>query len=72
MLIPCLWDDDPFLRGAAAEALGQLRSTRARDVLKVKAEDPDKWVRQQATAALILIEGRKATSGGGWRPSPAT
>jgi HEAT repeat protein len=72
MLIPCLWDDDPFLRGAAAEALGQLRSSRARDVLKVKAEDPDKWVRQQAMAALVLLEGSKATAGGGWRPSPAT
>jgi HEAT repeat protein len=67
LLIPCLWDDDPLLRGAAAESLGQLRSLRGRDVLKVKTEDPHEWVRQQAAAALAQVEGNKAS--GGWHPS---
>jgi HEAT repeat protein len=71
MLIPCLWDDDPLLRGVAAEVLGQLRSIRARDVLKVKVEDPHEWVRQQATAALLLVEGSK-TGASGWRPTSST
>jgi len=68
VLITCLWDDDPLLAGAAAEALGQLRSRRAIDVLKVKSEDKHPWVSQQAAQALVLIEGQGAQAGG-WRHS---
>jgi HEAT repeat protein len=69
LLITCLWDDEPLLRGAAAEALGSLRSSRARDPLKAKAEDPIAWVRQQAHDALERIDGSKSSSAAGWRPS---
>jgi HEAT repeat protein len=68
LLIPCLWDDDPLLRGAAADCLGRLRSTRARDVLKVKTEDTDKWVREQAANTLYAVEGGK-TAPAGWQPT---
>jgi HEAT repeat protein len=69
LLIACLWDDEPFLRGAAAEALGCLRSSRAREALRVKTKDSDEWVRQQAAQALEIIENSKSSTAGGWRPS---
>ena len=68
LLIACLWDDEPFLRGAAAEALGSLRSGRARDALRVKVKDSNEWVRKQAGQALATIEDSKS-SAAGWRPS---
>ena len=69
LLITCLWDDEPFLRGAAAEALGDLRSGRARDALRARIEDPVEWVRQQTRRALERIEDGKSASAAGWRPS---
>src|SRR6185436_19155161 len=69
MLIVCLWDDDALLRGAAAEALGHLRTRRALDVLKVKVEDSHEWVRERAAAALVQVEATGASTSGGWRPA---
>ncbi len=69
MLIVCLWDDDALLRGAAAEALGHIRTRRALEVLKAKAEDPHEWVRERAAAALVQIEAPECSAGGGWRPA---
>lgn len=70
ILISCLWDDEPLVVGAAAETLGHLRSHRAVDVLKVRAEDEHPWVRKQALAAALLIDG--GTPAGGWQPSSTT
>ena len=67
VLISCLWDDEPLVVGAAAETLGLLRSRRAIDILKVKAEDEHPWVRKQALAAALLIDG--GATAGGWQPS---
>jgi HEAT repeat protein len=68
LLITCLWDDDPLLRGAAAEGLGTLRSSRARDALKVAATDSHQWVQQAATRALDLVENSRGSLENGWRP----
>jgi HEAT repeat protein len=68
LLITCLWEDDALLRGAAAEALGALRSNRARDALKVVAKDAHQWIRQQAVHALDLIENSRPSRESGWRP----
>jgi HEAT repeat protein len=65
LLTVCLWDDSALLRGGAAEALGQLRSRRSVDFLKVRMEDEDEWVRAQAVSAVALIEN---DPGSGWTP----
>jgi HEAT repeat protein len=66
ILIPCLWDDEPMLAGAAAEALGHLRSQRALEVLKAKAQDGEPWVKKFSASAVALIEGPEAGTRG-WR-----
>ena len=69
MLIVCLWDDDALLRGAAAEALGHLKTRRALEGLKLKVEDAHEWVRDRAANAIVLLEATEASAGGGWRPA---
>jgi HEAT repeat protein len=69
ILISCLWDDNPMLRGAAAETLGLLRSRRAADVLRVMTEDDNAWVRGCATASLKRLDMADKAAAGGWQPS---
>jgi len=72
MLITCLWDDDALIQGAAAETLGHLRSRRAQDALKVRAEDTHVWVSAQARAALESLERTDSKPDMGWCPSPSS
>lgn len=53
-------DEHPAVRGAAAEALGDLEGSEALSGLLVAVEDDDQLVRQQAIMALGLIRDPRA------------
>jgi len=62
-LIKLLADDDPYFRGAAAEALAKLGATRAVASIKPLLDDPVFSVHLNAAGALLTL---KDTSGLSW------
>ncbi len=53
-----LEDEDGFVRGFSAKALGKLGDVRAIDALKRALEDPDGFVKHYASEALKVLEMR--------------
>lgn len=62
-LVKLLADDDPYIRGAAAEALAKLGATRAVASIKPLLDDPVFSVHLNAAGALLTL---KDTSGLSW------
>jgi hypothetical protein len=57
-----LRSNDPSVRGAAATALGQIAESRSRAALRpVASNDPETWVRDDATEALAAITEAERT-----------
>ena len=59
-------DDDPFVRGYAAEAFAQFNDPRAKHILMGMLEsDPHEFVKERVTRALKKLEAAPSTQGSG-------